>query len=358
MSYFKSFIIGCLLIQCIALTQGQLDASELTAVQAFFEQFQDTLSNSLYAFPTWTSNADQACSGSGGISWGGITCTDGHITFISLPNIPLNGPLPNEVVGFTWLRSLDLRSSGISGTLPVGMEGMTNLTSLNLRANRMNLCAHEPSVPPSLVACELRDQSFLLCGLECCGCNGNWSTTACTTNVEQCGTATCSAPAPVGPQNAVCQGDTWYIPSGYSGSLIAQGAVQVMGNLDIGRNDVFITIGMSTSIAVNGKASILAFPIVYVTDSDIATLKQNRFAYNYQTILTTTDSTSTLPRALATHARRHCLRPYGTLSGDVTSYQLGLRYRTTCSTWWIMLLCILPSVIGGLLAGILPFCLK
>jgi hypothetical protein len=142
--------------------------------------------------------------------------------------------------------------------------------------------------------------------------------------------------------------------------LITQGAVEVMGDLQIGREDLFITIGMRSSIAVRGKASISAYPIVYFEDDDIAALKKDRYTYQYSTFLTSTDADSTLPNEylLASHARRHCLRPYTSLSGDAKNWQLGMRYKSSCGAWWIILVSTLPIVIGGLLGFFIPMYVK
>lgn len=65
----------------------------------------------------------------------GITCTDGHVTGISLPSNGLTGTLPSELGQLTYLRSLDLSGNRIQGPVPATPA---SLVELNLSNNQLD----------------------------------------------------------------------------------------------------------------------------------------------------------------------------------------------------------------------------
>ena len=68
-------------------------------------------------------------------SWSGITCTDGHVSHISLSYNQLTGPLPLELGNLSHLLVLDLWGNQLSGPIPAELGNLSELVSLYLGGN-------------------------------------------------------------------------------------------------------------------------------------------------------------------------------------------------------------------------------
>jgi len=84
--------------------------------------------------PEWTNNegwkaTDTPC------QWTGVTCENGHVITIDLPNNHLVGDIPDQIGGLINLEQLDLSDNQISGAIPTTIEHLDNLDTLNLANN-------------------------------------------------------------------------------------------------------------------------------------------------------------------------------------------------------------------------------
>jgi len=84
--------------------------------------------------PEWTNNdgwkaTDTPC------QWTGVTCQDGHVTAIDLPNNNLVGDIPVQIGALINLEELNLNDNQISGAIPTTIEHLNNLETLNLENN-------------------------------------------------------------------------------------------------------------------------------------------------------------------------------------------------------------------------------
>ena len=75
----KGSLIGFLGLLFILGSHAQLDASEINALAAVFDEYSATLSNADYVFPAWTPNAACACGCMSGLPFGGVGCVNGHV---------------------------------------------------------------------------------------------------------------------------------------------------------------------------------------------------------------------------------------------------------------------------------------
>lgn len=71
-------------------------------------------------------------------SWFGITCTNGMVTQLHLPDNNLSGTLPEALSVLNRVSSLDLSENALSGSLPVSLGYMDELRYLNLFSNQFS----------------------------------------------------------------------------------------------------------------------------------------------------------------------------------------------------------------------------
>lgn len=99
-----------------------------TACTAMESLFQNT------AGGTWSNNTNWL-STSTPCTWFGVTCSEGAITELSLPQNNLSGPLPVEIGTLDHLTALDLSGNNLQGPLPSTLGNLSHLTSVDLSAN-------------------------------------------------------------------------------------------------------------------------------------------------------------------------------------------------------------------------------
>jgi Leucine-rich repeat (LRR) protein len=95
--------------------------------------------------PNWINNANWNMNNTpcgqfwvGTASWPGITCFNGHVTSIWLPDNNLNGPIPPELGNLSHLESLNLFSNQLSGSIPPELGNLSYLKELVLYSNQLN----------------------------------------------------------------------------------------------------------------------------------------------------------------------------------------------------------------------------
>jgi ligand-binding sensor domain-containing protein len=72
---------------------------------------------------------DQPC------SWGGVTCRDGHVVWLFLPQAGLTGALPLELGNLRWLQVFHLSHNDVTAPLPRELGALADLQALDLSWN-------------------------------------------------------------------------------------------------------------------------------------------------------------------------------------------------------------------------------
>lgn len=75
--------------------------------------------------------------------WRGVTVSNGHVIYLTLPANDLDGHIPPEVADLSELRRLILTSNNLSGVIPAELGSLTKLRELHLHGN--DLTGHIPS---------------------------------------------------------------------------------------------------------------------------------------------------------------------------------------------------------------------
>ncbi|EDN71345.1 receptor protein kinase [Beggiatoa sp. PS] len=86
--------------------------------------------------PDWTNNTgwkatDTPC------QWPGVTCANGTVTAIDLPNNNLVGDIPDQIGALINLEELNLNDNQISGAIPTTIDHLNNLETLNVENNAL-----------------------------------------------------------------------------------------------------------------------------------------------------------------------------------------------------------------------------
>ena len=72
--------------------------------------------------------------------WLGVTCTNGLVTSVSLPNLGLGGPFPNSLGSISTLTAVDLQGNSFSGSLGNNFCAIPTRLSLNVVSNPHLTC--------------------------------------------------------------------------------------------------------------------------------------------------------------------------------------------------------------------------
>ncbi len=112
----------------LAAACSDIPAGECRALVALYEATNG---------PGWRSQsgwltATAAC------TWAGVTCEDGHVVDLGLPQNGLRGPLPPALGGLARLRSLSLDGNRLTGPLPETLFQLRRLSHLSLSRNRLS----------------------------------------------------------------------------------------------------------------------------------------------------------------------------------------------------------------------------
>lgn len=87
--------------------------------------------------PDWADNSGWLTTNTPCI-WSGITCTDGHVSHISLLYNQLTGTLPPELGDLSHLHVLELWVNQLSGPIPAEMGELSELVFLDLLGNQLS----------------------------------------------------------------------------------------------------------------------------------------------------------------------------------------------------------------------------
>ena len=69
-------------------------------------------------------------------TWGGITCSSGSVTVISLQTLSLTGSLPTSIGSLVKLKNIDICCNSIGGTIPSSIGFLTAISDLSIGANK------------------------------------------------------------------------------------------------------------------------------------------------------------------------------------------------------------------------------
>ncbi len=85
----------------------------------------------------WTSQWDITENNVNKVSWYGVSVQDGHVVGLSLFNNQLSGTIPEEIVGLTALKTLNVSDNNLTGTIPVALDTMTSLEVFDINSNQI-----------------------------------------------------------------------------------------------------------------------------------------------------------------------------------------------------------------------------
>lgn len=202
----------------------------------------------------------------------------------------------------------------------------------------------------------LTSQSINDCIEGCCGCASAWSSSPCLANPPSCKPCTGLPPREV---PYICSNGRWVVQGPYTGPLTVSGNVLLLGDYTVPVGAVTIFHGIESKLNVTGKVRVQEALTFVITEPDMTLLKTFGGLIRKQTVYMTAGVSQPVAGAIGgTHVRaaaqtkRQCLRPSTIVSGDTVTYTISYRYVNACNTWWIILLCFLPTIIGGLIGGL------
>ena len=133
MKHLKHITLLCLLMNSCQLTFACSDQMDYTALRALYlntdgDNWSDNTgwpdANFFNMNPTIPSSTDMS-------TWNGLTCINGKIIYIYLPNNNLNGSLPSEIGLLSELVEINVNDNQmISGALPIELWNLSNLNRL------------------------------------------------------------------------------------------------------------------------------------------------------------------------------------------------------------------------------------
>jgi len=110
---------------------GQVHALPAAECQALVALYQATGGTGWTNTANWLST-DTPC------DWPGVTCTDGHVTNLTLFSNKLKGRLPAALADLTALQALNLHDNQLTGSIPPELGRLASLTELNLSQNQLS----------------------------------------------------------------------------------------------------------------------------------------------------------------------------------------------------------------------------
>ncbi|GJN25965.1 hypothetical protein PR202_gb13855 [Eleusine coracana subsp. coracana] len=106
---------------------GVACSPEVTALLQFLAQVEYPAS----LLSTWTGN--NPCS-----TWLGVTCNDGHVTLLNLPDLGLNGTISQSLGNLTNLTNVKLKGNHLTGRVPDSLTKLASLKELDLSMNDLS----------------------------------------------------------------------------------------------------------------------------------------------------------------------------------------------------------------------------
>ncbi|KAK3143303.1 hypothetical protein QOZ80_4AG0298700 [Eleusine coracana subsp. coracana] len=106
---------------------GVACSPEVTALLQFLAQVEYPAT----LLSTWTGN--NPCS-----TWLGVTCNDGHVTLLNLPDLGLNGTISQSLGNLTNLSNVKLKGNHLTGRVPDSLTKLASLKELDLSMNDLS----------------------------------------------------------------------------------------------------------------------------------------------------------------------------------------------------------------------------
>jgi formylglycine-generating enzyme required for sulfatase activity len=118
----------------LPLTASQTDCTKVTEIpegecRALVALHEGTGGSGWINEGSWLTG-DQPC------AWGGVTCAEGHVIWLVLPEAGLTGPLPPELSDLQKLQVLYLRNNALTGAIPPELGALSDLQALDLSWNQ------------------------------------------------------------------------------------------------------------------------------------------------------------------------------------------------------------------------------
>ncbi|MEM7131734.1 MAG: hypothetical protein AAF702_35805 [Chloroflexota bacterium] len=112
----------------ICATVTEIPSSECTALMAIYNETDGV---------NWVNQAgwtetDMPC------AWAGVTCAEGRVTVLNLPQNNLSGQIPCEIGDLSQLMELNLSQNQLTGPIPCELVTMQQLTLLDLSHNQLD----------------------------------------------------------------------------------------------------------------------------------------------------------------------------------------------------------------------------
>ncbi|KAG9451066.1 hypothetical protein H6P81_011031 [Aristolochia fimbriata] len=127
-SWIHLVLVGWLLLS--ELTQFGLSSSEPNFEREALIELKMALNDTLHSIDDWDANFVTPCD-----SWSHVTCSNGHVVFLSLVSCGLAGTLTSSIAKLKFLVRLELQNNNLYGTLPDYLEDLNHLEYLNLANN-------------------------------------------------------------------------------------------------------------------------------------------------------------------------------------------------------------------------------
>jgi Leucine-rich repeat (LRR) protein len=108
--------------------EGAIPDMEINALTALYNS---TNGDNWTRKDSWLGQRGTEC------DWFGVTCEEGHVIGLSLPENNLDGTLPEELGNLTYLKELSLNDNKLTGSIPTTFGNLTALTTLDMGANAL-----------------------------------------------------------------------------------------------------------------------------------------------------------------------------------------------------------------------------
>ncbi|GJP68221.1 hypothetical protein CLOP_g24952 [Closterium sp. NIES-67] len=132
-SYFSAFLISLLISDISIIAYAGASENDVRALLDVREAIKEANPSALESWSEFT----DPCGG----GWEGkfLCDNDGHVTFMSLLQLNLQGPIPGvQLAALTSLNHIDLGSNSFTGTIPEQLLRLTSLLHLSLSYNKLS----------------------------------------------------------------------------------------------------------------------------------------------------------------------------------------------------------------------------
>jgi hypothetical protein len=169
---------------------------------------------------------------------------------------------------------------------------------------------------------------------------------------------------------ATCSSGSWLIQGPYHGPLTVNGSVIIDGDYQLDRTQLLVFWGLSSSLQINGKATISESLLLFMDQTSTDAIKkvtktdknsdEVRYISSYiwtGFIKPRDGGTDPINIAIYGRSSRACRSAIGTLSGASTSWNASFVIKDNCKLWWILLLAVgLPIALPAIITAIALAC--